>query len=64
MIGSETKGFSGSQFCLGVESLYHSARELAFSTESVQQKLPMTRSMRTTPFKETAAYDSDRISLG
>ena len=36
MIGPKTVGLSGSEFGLGVETLDHAARELAFGPEPVE----------------------------
>jgi hypothetical protein len=42
MIGAKTKGFSGSQFCFGVKTLYNAAGQLAFGAEPVQYQWPMS----------------------
>lgn len=42
MIGAKSEGFSGSQFCFGVESFYGAAGELAFGPEPVEQKSSVT----------------------
>ena len=41
MIGSESIGFSGSQFCFVVEALDDSTGKLSFGPEPVQQQRPM-----------------------
>ena len=50
MVSAKTEGFSGGQFCLGVEALHDAAGKLSLGTKPVEQEGLVTTQHPGDPF--------------